>query len=128
VSFIDEKSRSARIAFLKKKSDLTDEFKKFRNLFEKENDCQINRVHSDRGGEYNGLKKYLDDEGILLEMSACYCPESNGIAERYNRTINEKVRSMLSTACLPDELWAEAANYANYIRERVRPERQMAYV
>jgi hypothetical protein len=89
------------------------------NLFEKENDCQIKRVHSDRGGEYNGLKKYLDDEGILLEMSAGYCPESNGIAERYNRTINEKVRSMLSRACLPDELWAEAANYANCTRERV---------
>jgi hypothetical protein len=26
---------------------------------------------------------------------------------------------MLSRACLSDELWAEAANYANYIRERV---------
>jgi hypothetical protein len=77
------------------------------------------RVHSNRGGEYNGLKKYLDEEGILLETSAGYCPESNGIAERYNRTINEKVRSMLSRACLPDELWAEAASYANYIRERV---------
>jgi transposase InsO family protein len=102
VSFIDEKSRSARIAFLKKKSDLTEEFKKFRNLFEKENDCQIKRVHSDRGGEYKGLKNYLDEEGILLEMSAGYCPESNGIAERYNRTINEKVRSMLSRAGLPD--------------------------
>jgi hypothetical protein len=65
VSFIDEKSRSARIAFLEKKSDLTEEFKKFRNPFEKENDCQIKRVHSDCGGKYNGLKKYLDDEGIL---------------------------------------------------------------
>jgi hypothetical protein len=26
---------------------------------------------------------------------------------------------MLSRVGLPDELWAEAANYANYIRERV---------
>jgi hypothetical protein len=62
VSFIDEKSRSA---FLEKKSDPAEKFKKVRNLFEKENDCQIKRVHSDRGGSYNGLKKYLDDEGIL---------------------------------------------------------------
>jgi transposase InsO family protein len=76
---------------LKKKSDLIEVLKKFRTLFEKENDCQIKRVHSDRGGEYKGLKNYLDEEGILLEMSAGYCPESNGIAERYNRTINEKV-------------------------------------
>jgi transposase InsO family protein len=105
------KSRSARIAVLKKKSGLAEEFKKIRNLFEKENDCQTKRVHSDRGGEYSGLKNYLDEEGILVEMSAGYCPESNGIAERYNRTIHKKVRSMLPRACFPDELWAEAANY-----------------
>jgi hypothetical protein len=52
-------------------------------------------------------------------MSAGYCPESNGIAERYNRTFKDKVRNMLSRACLPDEFWAQAAKYANYIRERV---------
>jgi hypothetical protein len=44
VSFIDETSRSARIAFLKKNSDQTEEFKKFRNLFENENDCQMKRA------------------------------------------------------------------------------------
>jgi hypothetical protein len=59
-----------------------------------------------------------DEEGILLEMAG-YCPEGNGIAERNNRTINEKVRSILSRACSPDELWAEAACCANYIRDRV---------
>jgi hypothetical protein len=60
----------------------------------------------------------LDAKGILLEMAG-YCPEGNGIAERNNRTINEKVRSILSRACSPDELWAEGAYCANYIRDRV---------
>lgn len=116
-SLIDEKSRSAKIVFLKKKSEMRSKFEEFHRAFENENDVSIKAVHSDRGKEYVGLDKNLKTEGIRLEMSAAYCPESNGIAERYNRTLTDKVRAMLSKAGLPETFWSEAANYANYLRE-----------
>jgi hypothetical protein len=75
-------------------------------------------------------------------MSSAYTPQQNGVSERYNRTAMEstrcllfarKVKSFLSLLFyassnkllfslhlkVPIELWAEAANYSNYIRNRV---------
>jgi GAG-pre-integrase domain/Integrase core domain len=117
VSFIDEKSRSGTLALLSKKGNVKEAFKAFKTRFEKENDTVIKRMHSDRGGEYKSLREYLNEEGIILEMTAAYCPESNGIAERFNRSILDKARSMLSHAKLDHEFWGEAVNHANYVRE-----------
>jgi hypothetical protein len=79
----------------------------------------IKRMRSDREGEYESLREYLNKEGIILEMTAAYSPECNGIAERFNRSILDKARSMLSRAKLDHEFWGETVNYANYVRERV---------
>ena len=42
-------------------------------------------------------------------------PELNGIAERMNRTIMERVRSMLAHAKLPKTFWAEALMKTTYV-------------
>ena len=47
-------------------------------------------------------------KGIKGEFTAPYNPPQNGVSERMNRTIQEKIRSMLSNAQLPDGFWAEA--------------------
>jgi transposase InsO family protein len=86
VSFIDEKSRSGMLALLSRKGDVKDAFKAFKTRFEKENDTVIKSLHSDRGEEYESLIEYLTEEGIILEMTTAYRPESNGVAERLNRS------------------------------------------
>ena len=43
----------------------------------------------------------------------------NGLAERMNRTILEKAKCMCVHAGLPYSLWAEAANTATYVYNRV---------
>ena len=45
-------------------------------------------------------------------------PEHNGVAERLNRTIMEKVRAMLHDSNLPKFLWAEATAHAVYLKNR----------
>ncbi|GKV17327.1 hypothetical protein SLEP1_g27844 [Rubroshorea leprosula] len=45
-------------------------------------------------------------------------PQHNGVAERMNRTIVEKVRCMLKMATLPKPFWDEAANTAVYLINR----------
>ena len=45
-------------------------------------------------------------------------PEHNGVAERLNRTLLEKVRAMLHESGLPKFLWAEATAHAVYLKNR----------
>jgi transposase InsO family protein len=72
----------------------------------------MKRIHSDNGGEYirNELEDFFLTSGVIHELTPPYSPESNGIAERFNQTINMIACSM--TIAAPDFpcLWAEAIN------------------
>ena len=64
---------------------------------------------SDNGGEYRGsFEAYCKTQGINLEKTFQKTPQLNGVAERTNRTINERIRCMLSHAKLPRTFWVEA--------------------
>lgn len=58
------------------------------------------------------------ETGIRHEKSVPYCPEKNGVAERFNRTVFEAARSSLHAKKLPLRLWAEAVVYAVYTLNR----------
>ena len=60
-------------------------------------------IRFDNGAELvNGeVKKFAEEEGIIIETTAPYSPSQNGIAERFNRTILELVRAMLIAKDLP---------------------------
>ena len=47
-----------------------------------------------------------------------YTSQQNGVAERMNRTLTERIRVMLRTTGLPNSLWAESAKIACYIVNR----------
>eukprot|EP00180_Rhodochaete_pulchella_P004065 Plantae.Rhodophyta-Rhodochaete_pulchella.ctg74906.p1 GENE.Plantae.Rhodophyta-Rhodochaete_pulchella.ctg74906~~Plantae.Rhodophyta-Rhodochaete_pulchella.ctg74906.p1 ORF type:complete len:375 (-),score=45.26 Plantae.Rhodophyta-Rhodochaete_pulchella.ctg74906:698-1678(-) len=47
-----------------------------------------------------------------------YSSEQNGVAERFNRVIQEDAKTMLAEARLPDSFWGEAVMTANYVRNR----------
>jgi len=59
----------------------------------------------------------LDKQGIVHDLTPAYSHESNGVAERYNRTIITAARSLLTG--LPMALWAEAIATAVYLRNRI---------
>ncbi|KAG8501173.1 hypothetical protein CXB51_003270 [Gossypium anomalum] len=65
--------------------------------------------------EFNRLCK---SEGIVRHLTVRHTPQQNGVAERMNRTIMEKVRCMLSNANLPKSFWAEAASTACFLINR----------
>jgi hypothetical protein len=58
---------------------------------------------------------YCIHNGIKRQLSQAKTPQQNGVAERRNRTIIERARSMVVEARLPRYLWTEAVNTANYI-------------
>ncbi|KAH9679095.1 hypothetical protein KPL71_025975 [Citrus sinensis] len=79
------------------------------------------RLRSDNGGEYKNdpFLQICQDEGIMRHFTVRDTPQQNGVAERMNQTILEKVRCMLSNAGLGKEFWAEAVVYAFHLINRL---------
>ena len=54
-----------------------------------------------------------------MEHLVPYTPQQNGMAERKHRSLKEMETYLLQAKNIPPSLWAEAANYASYIQNRV---------
>lgn len=79
----------------------------------KERGKKLKCIRADNGGEYRGpFEKYCKDYGIKLQKTVPKTPQENGVAERMNRTIVERIRCMLSHAKLPKLFWGEAMRTA----------------
>ena len=106
VSFIDEFTRMMWVYLIKSKSNVFDQFRKFKIYVEKQSGCNMKILRTDGGGEYNytEFKKFCDESGIEHEVTAPYTPQHNGVAERRNRSIMEMARCMLKEMSLPKYL------------------------
>lgn len=69
--------------------------------------CKVSGIGSIRVKMFDGCIR------ILQEVR--HVPEQNGLAERFNRTILERVRCMLTTARLSRVFWAETVKTACYL-------------
>lgn len=120
LSFIDDKSRKTFVYFLQYKSEVFEKFLEFKAMVEKQTGKKIKKFRSDNGGEYVNKKfqDYFKKSGIIHEFTCPYTPEQNGVSERMNRTIMEKVRCLLHDAGLDKKFWAEAVNCAVYLINR----------
>ena len=56
---------------------------------------------------------------IIHETTLSYSPESNGVAERKNRTLKEMKNAMLVSSEAPLNLWGEAILSACHIQNRI---------
>ncbi|RDX65900.1 hypothetical protein CR513_55397, partial [Mucuna pruriens] len=85
------------------------EVQTIRALVERQSGKKVKCIRSDNGGEYCGpFDVYCRQQGIRHEKTPPKTPQLNGLAERMNRTLIERVRCMLSEARLPKHFWGEA--------------------
>jgi transposase InsO family protein len=119
VTFIDDFSRKVWVYFLNHKDDALTAFKQWKALVENETDRKIKKLRTDNGlefcnSEFNSL--YVG-YGIARHKTILGTPQQNGVAERMNRTILERVCCMLSNVDLWDKhgLWAEVAFATCYL-------------
>ncbi|KAK9133630.1 hypothetical protein Scep_013158 [Stephania cephalantha] len=120
ITFIDDSTRKLWIYFMKNKFQVFEIFKKWKCLVENQTCLKLKCLRSDNGGEYcnKEFDEYCAMYGIRREKTVPRTPQQNGIAERMNRTIIERARSMLLSAGLPKQFWAEAVNTAAYLINR----------
>lgn len=120
VSFIDDFSRYATVYIMKSKSDVLSCFDRYKKRVENLLEKKVKILRSDRGGEYmsNDFMEYLKSAGISFERAPADTPEHNSVAERFNRTLIERLRCILLDTSLPMKLWAEIAVATVYILNR----------
>ncbi|GJZ89402.1 retrovirus-related pol polyprotein from transposon TNT 1-94, partial [Tanacetum coccineum] len=62
---------------------------------------------------------FCNANGIAHNFSAPRTPESNGVVERKNRTLQEMSRTMLNEQSLPQKFWCNAVDTSTYILNRI---------
>src|SRR5271156_2346809 len=125
LTFLDEYSHWCWIATIDDKSSATvnREFRKLIKQIETETELKIKFLRTDDGGEYErDLKSILAEMRIQHEPTAPYSPQSNGKAERLNRTLKTFARAMLYQVNLSKSFWAEAISIAAYLINRLSSE------
>lgn len=120
LTFIDDLTRKTFVYLLKHKSEVFDKFMEFKAFAENQTGKKIRILRSDNGNEYvnKRMDDYLKQNGIQHQLTVEYTPEQNGVAERANRTICEKARTMLQESGLPRRFWGEAVHHAVFLKNR----------
>lgn len=120
ISIIDDYSRKVWVYLLKTKDQAFEAFCKWEVLVENQTDRKIKKLRTDNGLEYcsNQFNKMCEEAGIARHKTVRGTPQQNGLAERMNRTILEKVRCMLSSSGLEKQFWGEAVKTACYLINR----------
>ncbi|CAI7908550.1 unnamed protein product, partial [Closterium sp. NIES-54] len=90
-------------------------------MVERESGKRVKAIRSDRGGEFLGaeFRSWLKRHDIKQQLTTAYTPQSNGVAERANRTIIEGGRTILVDSGLPLRFWPLAIRHATVIKNRL---------
>lgn len=120
VTFIDDYTHFVMVYLIKNKSEVFEKFKQYYNYVTKHFNRDLLTLRTDNGGEYlmNEFKQFCLDKGITLQNTVAYNPEMNGVAERMNRTLNDRSRTILIESKLDKSLWGEAVLYSAYVTNR----------
>ena len=119
-SFTDDNSRYSKLYLQRTKDETFTSYKTYEAELLRQKGIHIKKLHSDRGGEYlsKEFSDHLAKSGTKRNLTVHDTPEHNGVAERLNRTLLEKVRAMLHGGGLPKFLWGEAIKHAVYLKNR----------
>ena len=96
MSIIDDFSRRVWVYILKHKSEAYDTFKVWKTAVENQTGKKVKRLRTDNGLEYCAdiFNDFRRIEGIQRHHTVVHTPHQNGLAERFNRTVLERVRCM----------------------------------
>ncbi|KAJ9552349.1 hypothetical protein OSB04_016394 [Centaurea solstitialis] len=102
LSIIDDYSRMTWVFIMKHKSEAFGKFKDWKVLIENKVGKKIKRLRTDNGLEFcsGEFDRFCKDEGIARHRTVRHTPHRNGVAERMNMTLLERLRACSSRLCL----------------------------
>nr|GEU32653.1 retrovirus-related Pol polyprotein from transposon TNT 1-94 [Tanacetum cinerariifolium] len=115
---VDDYSRYTWTRFLKDKTEAFDQFEIFSRKIQNQLGCSIVSIRTNRGREFdNGVQfgEFCNANGITHNFLAPHTPQSNGVVERKNRTLQEMSRTMLNEQSLPQKFWCYSQNSKAYV-------------
>ena len=102
ITFVDYSTKYFYVYLLKSKDEAIKKFVLYKYEVENQPNKKIKVLRSDRGDEYElSFVDICAQHGIIHETIEPYSPQSNGVAERKNRTLKEMVNAMLISSGLP---------------------------
>lgn len=113
MSIMDDYSRKLWVFLMKSKSEVFDIFKNWCLEVENEKECKVKCVRTDNEMEFlsTNFKNFCKEKGILRQTTIRENPQQNGIEERMNRTLLERVRCLLIGLCLPKSFFLGEGSY-----------------
>ncbi|GJV78409.1 retrovirus-related pol polyprotein from transposon TNT 1-94 [Tanacetum coccineum] len=119
---VDDYSRYTWTRFLKDKTEAFDQFEIFSKKIQNQLGCTIVSIRTNHGREFDNevqFREFCNANGITHNFSAPRTPQSNGVVERKNRTLQEMSRTMLNEQSLPQKFWCNAVDTSTYILNRI---------
>uniref|UniRef100_A0A6V7M123 Integrase catalytic domain-containing protein n=1 Tax=Bracon brevicornis TaxID=1563983 RepID=A0A6V7M123_9HYME len=122
IVFVDDYTRYARAYCVKQKNEAGKCLEKFithtRNLLGKQE--KVCFIRADNGTEFTGgeFSEIMEKEGISRDFAPPYTSELNGTAERFNKTIQKKIRALMLDSGIPSTMWITATEAAVHIYNR----------
>nr|GEW16441.1 retrovirus-related Pol polyprotein from transposon TNT 1-94 [Tanacetum cinerariifolium] len=117
---VDDYSRYTWTHFLRSKDDTLEVLIDFLRLVQRGLHAQVRIVRAEKGTEYlnKTLHAYFAAKGINHQTFIARTPEQNSVVKRWNRTLVEAARTMLSAAKVPLFFWAEAISTTCFTQNR----------
>jgi hypothetical protein len=121
LSILDDFSKRVSIYPLQTKANIYKIFEEHVKRAERFLNTKVISIRTDNGTEFDNqyFEAFSRKNGIKHEFTNYYSPEQNGSCERFNQTVMDGVRTILSSSKVPFHFWPDAAIYFAYTWNRV---------
>ncbi|GFT95787.1 retrovirus-related Pol polyprotein from transposon TNT 1-94 [Trichonephila clavipes] len=121
LSIIDDYSRKVTVFPIRNKSDVFHTFIRFQKRAKRFLSKKVIAVRTDGGLEFcnKDMDNFLTELGIKHEVTNSYTPEMNGVAERFNLTALDGIKTLLKSSEVPHKFWGEALLCFTYAWNRI---------
>ncbi|GJX95666.1 retrovirus-related pol polyprotein from transposon TNT 1-94 [Tanacetum coccineum] len=119
---VDDYSRYTWTRFFKNKTEAFEQLGIFSRKIQNQLGCSIVSIRTDHGREFDHemhFEEFCNANGIRHNFAAPRTPESNGVVERKNRTLQEMSITMLNEQSLPQKFRCNAVDTSSYILNRI---------
>ncbi|CAI7846006.1 unnamed protein product [Closterium sp. NIES-54] len=122
LTIVDDHTRAVWVYPLKTKGEVAVAvLKECMPRAQRESGHKVKVIRSDNGGELIGadFEEVLKKKEIQDQLMVPYNPQQNGVAERFNRTLQDGACTLLGRARLPDPFWVTALCQVALVKNRV---------